>query len=132
MIGHVTDRSAPHGLNRRELSRAIARQASMSSSTSPPTPSTAAKTWPAWVPREIHRRAAALRLLLAPVLTRFWLRVLAAFGGVFWSPLSAFGASTAAGRRVAAFGRVGRLRVGGRVLGVIVVGLATLLGGFWP
>ena len=34
MIGHVTDRSAPHGLNRRELSRANARQASMSPSTS--------------------------------------------------------------------------------------------------
>lgn len=38
----------------------------------------------------------------------------------------------AAGRGVAVFGRVGRLRVGGRVLGLMVVGLATLFGGFCP
>jgi hypothetical protein len=32
----------------------------------------------------------------------------------------------------AAFGRVARLLVCGRVLGLIVVGLSMLLGGFWP
>jgi hypothetical protein len=47
-------------------------------------------------------------------------------------PLSVFGTSFAAGCRAAAFGRVARLLVGGRVLGLIVVGLATLLGRFWP
>jgi hypothetical protein len=41
-------------------------------------------------------------------------------------------ASFAAGRRAAAFGRVARLLVGERLLGLIVVGLATLLGRFWP
>jgi hypothetical protein len=56
----------------------------------------------------------------------------AAFGGLFWLPAFRFGTSFAAGCRAAAFGRVARLLVGGRVLGLIVVGLATLLGRFWP
>jgi hypothetical protein len=47
-------------------------------------------------------------------------------------PLSVFGAGFAAGRCAAAFGRLVRLLVGGRVLGLIVVGLAMLLGRFWP
>jgi hypothetical protein len=47
-------------------------------------------------------------------------------------PAFPFGASFAAGRRAAAFGRVARLLVGERLLGLIVVGLATLLGQFWP
>ena len=52
--------------------------------------------------------------------------------GAHLLPALPFGASFAAGRRAAAFGRVARLLVGERLLGLIVVGLATLLGRFWP